>query len=280
MKGKNRKTEVEAPWRGAADPNWCWTVTRRKFADDVLYTLGALAETLMTRGRSLTWGPGIPRQRAYQAAVQRLKKQGLVAYRKTGGKTPGLFLTAEGDARLEASLRPEPYWQSPWDGTWYVLVFDVPERHRGYRFALRGFLNRMRMGGLQRSVWVSPRDIRPAYKDLDIAASVKDCCFLLQSRTVLGQPPGEIVARAWPMDVLRSNQEQYLRVFKARLLRLKEKPPASADLHALLREERIAYLSAMEKDPLLPESLWPAGYLGRQVYSLHRILLEEIGRRL
>ena len=280
MKRRNITKNKEGAWRRTGNPNLCWTVARRRFADDVLYTLDALLKVLETRGRSLTWSQTLPERRSYWSAVERLRKKGLIAYRKPGGRDPVLILTEDGAGQLPDATHPERFWDVKWDGTWYVLVFDVPERQRGYRHALRGFLKRMHMGCLQRSVWVSPRDIRPAYDDLDEAAAARDYCFLFQSRTVLRQSPQEVVTRAWPMDEVRKDQNEYLQIYSANLRRLSQKTHSENDLHALLREERMAYLAAMEKDPLLPQDLWPKGYLGRQVHSLHRLVMDEIARQV
>ena len=41
-----------------------------------------------------------------------------------------------------------------------------------------------------------------------------------------------------------------------------------------------AYRQVMWLDPLLPRALWPDGYLGPEVYALHRQLMDAIRARL
>ena len=46
--------------------------------------------------------------------------------------------------------------KKPWDGIWRVVVFDIPNRKRNVREALRQQLKEFEFYQLQKSVWVSP----------------------------------------------------------------------------------------------------------------------------
>ena len=123
------------------------------------------------------------------------------------------------------------------------------------------------MGCLQRSDWVSPHDIRPEYADLLKAMPVRFYTYLLQCRTVLGQPDNEIVQSAWDWDSLRESQECYQRVYSLNLSRIPSFSPEQ--LATLAREEMAAYITVMEKDPFLPLDLLPRGYTGMNAHELH-----------
>lgn len=45
---------------------------------------------------------------------------------------------------------------SKWDGKWRVVIFDIPEKQRGFRTVLRSHLYELRFYKLQQSVFVSP----------------------------------------------------------------------------------------------------------------------------
>lgn len=47
-----------------------------------------------------------------------------------------------------------------WDGLWRIVIFDIKEKQRIKREALRGLLKRLEFYPLQRSVWVSPYECR------------------------------------------------------------------------------------------------------------------------
>lgn len=267
-------------WRSFHHPDWCLPVVRRRLAEEFLETLELTAKILMTRGRYLAWGHSYPNRRAYFMATHRLRKQGLIAYRRRGGKEPALYLTAKGEERLSDVSRPQRFWDMPWKGIWYVLVYDVPESNRSYRNSLRGFLKRMRMGYLQGSVWVSARDIRAEFSDLAEAAAASDYAFLFEARTVLGLRPEVVVRSSWDMDLLRKSQEWFCEVCEENLHRVASGQCAGPALGGLAREAMAGYEAVMERDPLLPRALWPSGYAGEQAYRLHRRLQSEIAKRL
>ena len=136
------------------------------------------------------------------------------------------------------------------------------------------------MGCLQKSVWISPRDIRPDFDDLCEAASIGDVALLFEAQTVLGLDPIRVVEQAWSMDQLYSRQEQYLRTFGDKPARIKVQNLPDLQREQLLRHELLAYLQVMDMDPLLPRVLWPDNYRGRDVFDVHRALRGEIARAM
>jgi len=263
-------------WVKFHHPDWCPTVLRRRTTEEALHLAGMAMEAVFTRGHSLLWGSCFPSQTAYRAAVCRLQKQGLIAYRRTGGRLPQMLLTDAGEKRLPPAFRRRPPWPAKWNGIWNLLVYDVPENHRPYRDVLRAFLRQMRMGCLQKSVWVSPRDIRPEFADLTQAGAADNFAFLFESRTVLGRSPQDVVETAWPMRTLRERHRWFLELGQENLRLLDQGGLTQEDLCALAHEERTAYGTVMEDDPFLPRALLPQDYLGEQVWNFHRKFCRQI----
>jgi phenylacetic acid degradation operon negative regulatory protein len=176
-------------------------------------------------------------------------------------------------------FRPRRFWQVGWNGVWYLLLYDVPEEKRPYRDTLRRFLRQRRFGCYQKSVWITPTDVRPLFDDLVEGAAVRDYGNLFEARTVLGQPSREIVQQAWDFEGLDRVQRWYCDVYADNLRRLLEGTPSRTVLEHLAREEMNAYAAVMQDDPLLPHALLPTDYMGREVYRLHLDIVKEIGRR-
>lgn len=258
-------------------PRFNFTVLRRRGTEELLALTQAYFEFVATRGKSLDWDRTYPDKRAYYMAMHRLRRAGLVAY-VIDGKHQVLRMTGEGMARLPEYHAPEKRWNAKWHGYWYTLMYDVPEAHRPNRHALRRFIKDLGMGCLQKSVWVTPNDIRPEYDDLDKAASIRDYAVLFESRTVLGYPDREIANRAWDFAGLGKAQRAYVYSAEKQLARVKAGRLTSAVLEQLGREEMQAYMSVMHDDPLLPKVLHPPGYQGPAVYRHHRRLVKAIGR--
>ena len=263
------------PFRPFQHPDFCPTVVRRRVTDELLTLL------LDTRALSQSWDCSMwasyfPNTHAYRSAMSRLRKQGLIAYRREGGKAPVLIMTAKGEVRARDVCRKSKPWPPKWRGTWFLLSYDVPEVHRTYREELRAFLKEKRMGCLHKSVWITPHDIRPAFDDLVIAAGLSEFAFLLEAKTVLGQPPSSIVNGAWDMETLRKQQRWYLSVYRENLKRATSRSMTKDALHTLIREEQTAFSTVMSRDPLLPKPLWPETYVGEEAWTFHRAFLTRI----
>ncbi len=263
---------------GFHDPNLSWRLFRRTLADELLQ----LFDSYMEFGGGVNFSlpsRSFPDRNKYMAAVHRLRKQGLIA-RSRGLRTPAITLTAAGKQRIRPEMKPEQYWKKRWSGTWYILMYDVPEKERSYRNALRGFMTRLRMGCLQKSVWISHMDIRPEFADLQEAAGISDFAFLFEARAQLGTDPRQIACQAWWSGELQEKQRSYCDYADKKLRVLVAGKIADNELQALAIEDISAYLAAMEKDPLLPEDIHPPGYYGRTAWNLHSDMTSEIARRL
>lgn len=267
-------------WKSFHHPELCPKVIRRQAGSALLDFLAETGVALVTRGRALLWGQGFQIPSSCRMAMSRLRRAGLIAYRRTGGRDPVLQITAKGDEARAALSRPERFWPRKWKGLWYVLSYDVPEKSRAYRDHLRWFLSNQRMGMLQHSLWVSPDDIRAEFRDLVQAAALDQYAFLFEARQVLGRSDREIVERAWPFERLEKTQAWYLSVYEENFTRLIARPHAPGAVFALGQEAMSAYIAVMRQDPLLPLALCPPSYRGPQVVELHRRLLRAVGERL
>ena len=178
-------------------------------------------------------------------------------------------------------LRPDRMWNKRWDGLWRVLVYDIEESERGFRNGLRKYLRQLRMGYLQQSVWVSPRDIRPVYADLQATLNVESISYLLECRTVLSRKSHDIVHEGWDFNRLNESQKAYIEEWLNRREKLRAGLP-DAEFGSLIREEMLHFTAVMLEDPLLPRELLPDGYLGMKAYAVHqaftKTVLEYAGR--
>jgi len=256
-------------WKAFHHPDICLPVVQRRLGLELLETLEFLGDMAVHHVHALMRNRSYPNRASYYNAVGRLSKLGLVV-RDQGLDTPRLRISEQGAGSLADYLRPDKWWGRKWNGIWYLLVYDVPEADRPYRNVLRRFLRQQRMGCFQKSVWITPRDIRPEYSDLEEAAAVDVFACLFEACTVLGMPSEKVVRESWDFDALYGVQKRFCDIYSENLRILRE--AVSPGLDALIRlatEEIDAYRSAFVNDPLLPEGLLPATYMGRQAYSLH-----------
>jgi phenylacetic acid degradation operon negative regulatory protein len=255
-------------WEPFHHPDWSLPVVKRRMSEHWIDLMNDVGDILRTNGRSLLWNHSYPSQTAFNMAMTRLKKSGLVVQYRDDVHLPLLKLTDAGRKKLPPFHNPTKQWETKWDGIWYVIIFDVPESERHYRDSLRRFLKKLHMGCLQKSVWVTPRDIRPEYDDLEQTANVHAVSYLFEARTVLQLDSFEIVENAWNFDRIWELHDRYLSVFSRNLELLKD-PHSDDSILLLLNQEAEAYVQCMQHDPLLPSSLLPRNYLGKKVYKLH-----------
>jgi len=220
-----------------------------------------------------------PSKAAFHAAVYRLKKAGLLVSEERDG-TKRLMLTDPAWAVLDTVYRPDKLWDTDWDGYWYLFLYDVPETNREYRDVLRHFLKQQRMGCLQKSVYITPRDARPAFADLCAGADVAQYAYLFEAETVLGMDPMQVVQDAWPWVALRGQHEWYHDTYGPLLADVKGGEYSAESLRILAREEMSAYEAAMADDPFLPRDLLPSDYIGGAVFGIHSAFVESVKSHL
>ena len=267
-------------WKPFHHPDLSLPVIRRRASEEWLDILTGIGEILATRGHSVMWNKTFPTDSAYRAALFRLRKNGLLIKADPRATLPHLVLTEHAKQKQPVFQHPQKLWNTNWNKIWYTVVFDVPESERHYRDSLRRLLTRMRMGCLQRSVWITPRDIRPEYADLEKSAAVGTVSYLLESRTVLHLDQQEMVLNAWDFNRLHELQSRYLDVFGENLTQLARPNFSEESLMELLYQESEAYMHAMRQDPLLPNVLHPENYLGKQVWDLRVRLRSAVARLL
>ncbi|MDO8486902.1 MAG: CRISPR-associated endonuclease Cas2 [Candidatus Curtissbacteria bacterium] len=87
--------------------------------------------------------------------IKRLKDKGYLLTKREERKII-VELTQDGRNYISLAKLLE---DSPWDGKWRIVIFDVPEDHRKLRNALRYRLKEWQFQQLQKSVWISKKDI-------------------------------------------------------------------------------------------------------------------------
>ncbi len=276
----NLDENKKVSWCPFHHPDYSLPIIRRRAGEEWLDILSGLGSILATGGRSGLWSQSYPTEHAYRCAMSRLRKQGLVIQVNGRKDLPVITLNNSVKNQIPAHQNPEKFWKAKWNGIWYMLIFDVPEKDRPYRDTLRRFLKQLRMGCLQKSVWITSQDIRPEYADLEETAAIDAVAYLLESRTVLRLDREEMVQNAWNFKRLHKLQARYLDVFEENLTLLERSGYCEQDLMSLLYQEAEAYIHAMASDPLLPSTLLPNDYLGKKVWKLRNRLRSRIRETL
>lgn len=94
-----------------------------------------------------------------RAAIQRLAQRGFfVALRD--GRTTAYAVRPMSQEAIDTHVRLlfDSHQQEPWDHTWTLVAFSLPEASRNIRHVLRELLRRHKFGNLYDGLWVRPGD--------------------------------------------------------------------------------------------------------------------------
>ncbi len=106
-------------------------------------------------------------EKRFYNSFYRLQKRGLIRM-EYHGKQLHISLTAEGERHIRDNRIDYMEIKKPWrwDGKWRVLIFDIKEKQRLKREALRGKLKELGLFKLQDSVWICPYQFQKEMKIL------------------------------------------------------------------------------------------------------------------
>ena len=95
--------------------------------------------------------------KAFQRSFYYLRRQNLVNFNYQG-KQIYISLTKEGRKKAKKYNIDNLRIKKPkkWDGKWRLLIFDIRDKHKIKREALRGKLKELGFYKLQKSVWACP----------------------------------------------------------------------------------------------------------------------------
>lgn len=79
-----------------------------------------------------------------------------------------ISLTEDGKKEAKKCKLDELEIKKPnkWDGKWHILTFDINEKDRAKREALRGKIKELGLYKLQKSIWIHPYDFTPEITEL------------------------------------------------------------------------------------------------------------------
>lgn len=211
---------------------------------------------------------------------RQLEENGLV---EAGGDGAAgvVALTALGRAVFNGGRLPEEAWNRRWDGTWRLLLFDLPRDARAARAKFWRWLRANHLGRFQASAWITPDPI-PELTRCAVEAGIDDSMLTVFSGQVDGKNrrPREIASEAWDFGAINRRYDGYVQFARDRLAAIKNGGTSPAHFRSISREDRKCWWDAVRFDPLLPAELLPRGYQGKVAWRarqrLHARLLGAI----
>ena len=212
-----------------------------------------------------------------RAALSRLARRGLLDSSRDGRRTfYGLTPRAErvlneGFARIVGFGLDD----RPWDGSWSVVIFSVPEDQRDVRHVLRTRLRWLGFAPLYDGAWVSPRadgnETRALLEELGVASAT-----VFVGRVEHAINGGDPLS-AWDLGELRASYEAFVDEFGPLLGRVDEGDVGAAE--AMVARTRVmdVWRQFPNLDPELPEDVLPAGWPRRAAQAIFARVYDALG---
>lgn len=199
-----------------------------------------------------------------RAALSRLARRDLLESSKSGRHTYYGLTDRASSVLREGGRRILKFgtYDAPWDGSWAIVVFSVPEAHRHTRHALRTRLRWLGFAPLYDGVWVSPHGSVEAAIALLRELSVQTSTVVI-GRTVPSGSPASNPVHAWDLEKLRAQYQKFIDEFHPLLERVSGGEVGAAE--GLLTRTRVmdTWRHFPNLDPELPAELlpdrWPRG---------------------
>lgn len=106
-------------------------------------------------------------------SIKRFKERGLLEYEENKTGETAVKLTNLGRDALGI--------EDKWDGRYRVVIWDIPERKRGLRDLLRRKLKEWKFTSLQKSVWVSRRNVTRQLRELIVELEMDRWVTVIES---------------------------------------------------------------------------------------------------
>lgn len=180
-----------------------------------------------------------------RGVLAKLKKLGW-AEKVQNNKEDSYRITAKGEKEFDKILKPLKT-MGTWDGRWRLVIFDIPETQRSVRDRLRRNLDKLGLGILQASVWISPNNIQKEIEDIGERLKIKNSLkyFEVSRNQNLDKT---IIEKSWNLPELFDNY----RNFNLEAERAIKIMPKSPNPNFTIKKLIFEYALILQKDPILP----------------------------
>ena len=192
-----------------------------------------------------------------RATLSRLARRGLLDSSRHGRNTYYGLTPRAAEAVRESTGRVLTFGrnQDPWDGSWTVAVFSVPEEQRDVRHSVRARLKWLGFAPLYDGVWVTPGLVgggaRRVFAEFGVAAST-----VFTTVEPGGGGPRPLIA-AWDLRELRARYEEVVGEYTPLFARVRAGEVRGAEALRARAGVMDAWRRFPSLDPDLPLELLP-----------------------
>lgn len=193
----------------------------------------------------------------YRKALKRLMFTGEIN-KITDPKKGVLYqMSASGKSKFYRNFPLTKLRESPWDGQWRIVIYDLPVKMNYKRDRLRVKLLELGFGCYQKSVYVTPLDVIAELKEYLDSQELTDLIVIFEASRTFGEGTKLLAERLWSLNSL--NKEYF--VFEDRLKIFTSKGRPKCEYGELWKE----FSTILLKDPFVPNEFLPDNWVGDRV---------------
>ena len=164
--------------------------------------------------------------------------------------------------------------EGKWDGKWYIVAFDIPEKYKQARENLRKKLYDLGFGLLQNSVFISPYNYFRELKILAEKNQIKPYLKFIVAEEI--DDSLELIQASWNFEELNIKYMEFIN--KCERLEFKNLNFFKRMIIFKSLEKELANI--FKEDPQLPKEVCPKNYLGEKAREylrrLRKIMFKNI----
>lgn len=221
---------------------------------------------------------------AVRTVLSRMGSRGWLASERRGRNafysltSRGRRLLEEGEARIH-----RPTWSEPWDGTWRIVSYTIPESERSLRDRLRLRLSWIGFGSLGNGFWVTPHDAADRVEEVVERLGVADRVELFEGRHLGFSGTDHLVERCWDLPEIHERYvdfiDRHLPRFEGFRREVREDDLSAEDAFVHRFDLVHEWRGFAEDDPHLPRELLPDDWAGECAAGLFRRLRDLLAGR-
>lgn len=188
-------------------------------------------------------------------------------------------ITASGQLFLKVTNSKPSKYKQEWNGSWCVVMLEIPEKRRKIRDLFRADLLRLGFGMLYNSVYITPWDYTKEVMRLADSYEIKNNITVLDGRFLTNEITPERAWDIWRLSAVQELYQQQEEWFQQELIPAfksltKDSPPSEVFLLFLYLSERISEIFLA--DPMLPKKILPTDWRGDVICGEFVKMLKEI----
>lgn len=217
-------------------------------------------------------------QVAARAALSRLARRGLLEISKEGRRTY-YALTGRATSLLSGGVQRIMSFgmtARPWDGSWRIAIFSVPEEQRDLRHSARARLRWLGFAPLYDGVWICPHEVEADAAEALGGLGVQSYS-VLAAQAPPGVPQGLDPLDAWDLAELRAGYDRFVDEREDLLRRARDGAVSTAEALLARTDVMDTWRHFPNLDPELPMELLPADWPLKRAHDVFAELYDHLG---